>query len=174
MAEEKTEETKKKKGKMGIIIPVVVLVLGLGGGGFFFLSAGKSGNAATAETTTTLEPHGPIVRLEPITLNLSDGHILKVGLALQLAAEPVDEHLAAYVAAQGGGHGAVKVDTASPLGGLEAKALDIAIAHLGNLTYDELSKPNGRTHAKEELAKEIAHTYHEDIHDVYFTNFVMS
>ncbi len=120
--------------------------------------------------------HGPIVRLTPITMNLSDGHILKVGLALQLVTAPEDEHLAATVAAaSGGGHGAASTEIgASPLGGAEAKALNAAIDYLGNSTYDELSAPNGRAKAGDELSAQIKEIYHGDIVKVYFTDFVMS
>ena len=171
---EATEETteKKKRGKKGVIIPVVVLLLGLGGGGYFFMAGKKKATAADPSTTTTVAL-GSIVRLEPITLNLSDGHVLKVGMALQTVAKPKHEHLAAALAG-GGGHGGGGGDTSSPLGGEEAKALDEAIHVLGDSSFEELSKPGGRAHAKEVLSEKIKHIYHEDVTEVYFTDFVMS
>lgn len=172
--EEATGEEKKKRGKKGLIIPLVVLLIGIGAGGYFFMSSGKKKAAADSTTTTTIE-HGKLVRLKPITLNLSDGHVLKVGIALQLVAEPQDKHLAALVSA-GGGHGSGGTTEVpdSPLDGLEAKALDQTIQTLGDSSYEELTKPGGKLHAKEELAEKIEHEYHGDVIEVYFTDFVMS
>lgn len=133
--------------------------------------------AAGLDCPEVKEEHGPIVRLLPITMNLSDGHVLKVGLALELAPEPEDEHLAAFVtAASAGGHGAKAPaePSASPLSGSEAKALDTAIQYLGDSTYDALSEPGGRAKAKEELSAKIKAAYHDDVKKVYFTDFVMS
>lgn len=170
MAEETEVEEKKKRGKKAIIIPLVVLLAGLGGGGYFFMTGKKKAVAADPTTTTTVAL-GSIIRLEPITLNLSDGHVLKVGMALQTVAKPKHEHLAAALA--GGGHGAAP-DASSPLGGEEAKALDEAIHVLGDSSFEELSKPGGRAHAKEVLSEKIKHIYHDDIVEVYFTDFVMN
>jgi flagellar FliL protein len=175
MAEEATEEGRKKKGKLGIIIPVVVLVLGLGGGGFMFMSGSKKGAATGPPTTTTTAP-GPIIRLDPLTMNLTDGHVLKVGLALEALAKPKDKEMATVVAAlsaSGEGH-AASGSTTSPMEGLEAKALDLAIKDLGNKSYAELSAPHGRVEAQEELQKDISEAYHGDIVEIYFTTFVMS
>lgn len=176
MAEEATEEPKKGKGKKAIIIPIVVLVLGLGGGGFIFLSGGKKG-AADGLPTTTTTLRGPIIRLEPITLNLTDGHVLKVGIALETLYHPHDKELETVVHAitsPAAGHGAAAGATASPMGGLEAKALDLAIKELGNKSFAELSAAGGRTHAQEELQAHISEAYHGDIVKIYFTTFVMS
>lgn len=171
MAEEVAPvEEKKSKGKKALIIPAVVLSIGLAGGGYFFL-AGKKGDATEGPATTTTTALGSVVRLKPITVNLADGHVLKVGMALQAVAEPKDPHMAAILSA--GGHGA-KPNPDSPLSGEEAKALDEAIHVFGNLTFDELSKPGGRQHAQEELVEKVKHAYHDAIVDVYFTDFVMS
>lgn len=170
MADEKTEEAPKKKGK-GLLVPAVVLAIGLLGGGYFFMSSSKSSGTPTAPTTTTTAL-GKIVALDPITMNLSDGHVLKVGLSLQLVAKPKSKEIAAAVSG-GGGEGASKAST-GPLGGEEAKALDLAIKTLGDMSFEELSKPGGRAKAKADLTKEIEEAYESDIVGVYFTTFVMS
>jgi flagellar protein FliL len=175
MAEEAAAEEPKKKGKKGLIIPAVVLVIGLGVGGFFFLAPGKKADKAAADgtTTTTTIALGPIVQLDPITLNLSDGHVLKVGMALQLVAKPKEKELAtAVAAAASASHGSSS--GGSPLEGQESKALDEAIHTLGDSTFKELSAPGGRAHAKAELSEKIKEIYEGDIVDVYFTTFVMS
>lgn len=170
-ATEGEEAAESKKSKKAILIPVIVLVLGLGGGGYFFLGSKNKAEAVDPNTPTTIAL-GSIVSLDPITMNLSDGHVLKVGMALQLVKEPEGEHLKAAMAG-GGGHGGGSKD-ASPLGGEEAKAIDEAIRTLGDSNFNELSKPGGRAHAKEILAEKIKEIYHGDVTDVYFTDFVMS
>jgi flagellar protein FliL len=177
MAEEATTEEPKKKKKLAIIIPVVVLVLGLGGGAFMFLGGGKKDAAATGPTTTSTTVPGPIIRLDPITMNLTDGHVLKVGIALEALAKPQDAEMKKVVTALtagGEGHGGSSGSTTSPMEGLEAKALDLAIKDLGNKSFAELSAPQGRVHAQEELQKDIEEAYHGDIVEIYFTTFVMS
>lgn len=168
--EEATEETEGKgKSKKAMMIPAVVLIAGLAGGGYFFMNGQSTAQAADPNTTTTIEL-GSIVRLKPITLNLSDGRVLKVGIALQTVAKPETDHMKAAL----GGDEKKKVDPESPLHGEEAKALDEAIQVLGDSTYKELSQPGGRQQVKERLAEKIKNVYHDDIIDVYFTDFVMS
>lgn len=177
MADEATTEEPKKKKKLAIIIPVIVLVLGLGGGAFMFLGGGKKKADANAAPTTTTTVPGPIIRLDPITMNLTDGHVLKVGIALEALAKPQDPEMKKVVtalAASGEGHAASSGSTSSPMEGLEAKALDLAIKDLGNKSFAELSAPQGRVHAQEELQKDIEEAYHGDIVEIYFTTFVMS
>jgi flagellar protein FliL len=171
-----TNEPAASKRSKKMLIPIVVLALGLGGGGYFFM-AGSSAQAAPktgASTTSTTTALGPIVRLEPTTLNLSDGHYLRVGIALQLVKKPKDKDLATAAAGGGGGEGAKKVDPASPLSGEEAKALDIAIAELGDMTADQLEAPNARLVARDALTKKLNEVYGGDIVQVYFTDFVMT
>jgi flagellar FliL protein len=172
MADEKTEEKPAKKGK-GLLIPAIVLAVGLLGGGYFFMSSSKSKTPTNAAPTTTTTAPGKIIALDPITMNLSDGHVLKVGLSLEAIAKPKNKELAAIVSGAGGGHGS-SGESASPMGGEEAKALDSAIKILGDMTYTDLSKPGGRTHAKEVLTHKIEEDFHGDIIEVYFTTFVMS
>lgn len=168
------EEVKKKRGKKALLIPLLVLVLGISGGGFFFLTGGDKGKKEEGhETTTTTIVLGKMVRLDPLTLNLSDGHVLKVGLALQFVEHPHDKEMATILGAAAS-HGSSSSGATSPLEGLEAKALDKAIAILGDSTFTALSKPGGRQHAKEELTHEIKEVYEGDVVEVYFTDFVMS
>jgi flagellar protein FliL len=177
MAEEEAEaaEPVKKKSRKMLIIAALVLLLGLGGGGFFFVSGGKkkSPEAADGATTTTTIALGPIVQLSPITLNLSDGHVLKVGLALQTVAKPKEKELATAVAALSSAEHSSS-DGGSPLEGQESKALDATIHTLGDSTFSALSAPGGRAHAKEVLTEKIKEIYEGDIVEVYFTTFVMS
>lgn len=141
----KTEETggeapKKSRRKLLIIVAAAVLLLG-GAGGYFFLFAGSDGEEPPPVP-------GVVVVMEPVTVNLADGHFLKVAIALQ---------------AIEGGHG-------EPDG---SKALDLAIDHFSNRKMAELSSAEGRHKAKEELVEKVGEAYHGEVMDVYFTEFVM-
>jgi flagellar FliL protein len=91
---------------------------------------------------------GAVVRLDPININLAAGHYLKVGLALQVIEGPAHE----------------------PDG---AHALDLMISKLSHKSVAELSSNKAREKVKEELLKDIEKAYHEDVMDIYFTEFVM-
>lgn len=148
-----------KAGKVKVIgLAVAFAALGavlgpklLGGGG--------SAPAGAAEDTTTTTEAGPVVVLDPITLNLADGHLLKVGLALELSAE-----------AGAGSHGEASDD--DPTKGY-AKALDAAIDVLGDQTMGSLGAAGGRDAAKEGLEAALHELYHGDVVGVYFHEFVM-
>jgi flagellar FliL protein len=165
-----TEAPAKKRGHNNLI-PAIVIAVGLLGGGFFMGRGPAAPPAAQAHAAekekVKAEPevseeatHGPVQNLEAITLNLADGHFLKIGLALQLAevegaAEEAAEELPA------------------------AKALDIAITLLGEKTMDDLASPKARELVKKELSKRVSMAYLDPETDaplvtkVYFTEFVM-
>lgn len=159
-AKGEAKEAKAGKGKtIGLAIGFAVLgaVVGpkvLGGG---------AAPAAATEDTTTTTAAGPVVVLDKITLNLADGHMLQVGLALELSPEAE--------AGDGGGHGG-EAATDDPTKGY-AKALDATIGVLGNETMAGLSAPGGRDGAKAQLEAVLHELYHGEIVGVYFHQFVM-
>lgn len=141
--EEKTAEEapkKKSKKKLIIIVAAVVVLLGGGAGGYFAFLAGPS--------TPPAPKPGKVVALDAITLNLADGHFLKLKLSLQ----------------------ATTTATEDPDG---SKALDIAISEFSNRPVAELSSNAARDKAKSELRKKINDAYEGHVMDVYFTEFVM-
>ena len=85
-----TDGGEAKAGPKKFAVPVIALVLGAFVGPKF-LGGGGGAEAGAAATTTTTAP-GSVISLEPITLNLTDGHLLKLGLALQISAEWEAEH----------------------------------------------------------------------------------
>lgn len=89
---------------------------------------------------------GEIVTLESIQINLAGNHYLRLGLALQLT---TDAH---------------EVDG--------SKALDAAIALFSGREIDALSQPVRRDELKEKLAHELEESYHGEVMDLYFTEFV--
>jgi flagellar protein FliL len=136
---------KSKKKLIMIVVPVLLAAVAA----WYFVMGPGSGGAEAEEAHK--EPElGEVVALEPITMNLADGRLLKVGLALQLPLES-------------SGHGEVTGSV----------ALDEAIAFLGEHTYDQLAKPAARQEAKKELSHRVAERYHEDVLGIYFTEFVM-
>jgi flagellar FliL protein len=161
------EAPEAKKGKSNLV-PAIVIAVGLiGGGKMMGGGAGAAAPAAADGTTTTTEVVlGPVVKLDPITLNVADGHYLRVGLGLQLSAD-------AEGGGGGGGHGAPAEPDTSDKAGHYAKALDIVIGSLGRRTYTELVATDGRTAAKDELVHLLTEAYHEEIVDLYFTEFVL-
>ena len=159
----KGSDAEEASGGKSRTVPAVIVAVALLGAGYM-LGPGKSAAAPAAEAgpTTTTTILGPVAGLDPITLNLADGRYLKVAIALQLSAEAAE--------GGGGGHGGGGEDDTSAHW---ARALDATISVLGERTYNDLSAPGGRAKAKEELAHHIAELYHEEVVDVYFTEFVM-
>jgi flagellar FliL protein len=150
----------KDKGKKSNLVPAIVIAVGLILGGKMMGGGGSAAAPATATTTTT-EVAGPVVKLDPITLNMADGRFLRVGLGFQLTAE-AGKKLGAEA----------KPDTTDAAGEY-AKALDLAIDVLGGQNYSELVSPEGRESAKKELVDKLKHAYEGEIEDVYFTEFVL-
>ncbi|MET0520785.1 MAG: flagellar basal body rod protein, partial [Jiangellaceae bacterium] len=74
-------EAPKKSKKMLMIIVVAVVVLLGGGAGAFFMMKGDSAEAVAPEK-------GVVTAIDSaLTINLKDGHYLKVGFALQQTAD---------------------------------------------------------------------------------------
>ncbi|NAZ84215.1 flagellar basal body protein FliL [Kineococcus sp. R8] len=151
-----------KKKKLIVIALGAVLLLGGGAGGTYMLV--KPAAAAEEEHVEEVLVAGDVTALDPITLNLADGHYLKLGIALQATL------------AEAGGHGG----GSGPDG---SKALDLAIAEFSGLTTAELSDPAKRQQYKDALQEKIVKAYeepaveegahpHKVVMGIYFTQFV--
>ena len=135
---------KKSKKKLIIILLAAVLLLG-GGGGAAYLMLGAKGGKAKAKPTP--KP-GAVIPLDAITVNLADGHYLKIHIALQATAaagETVD-----------GSH-----------------ALDLTVAEFSDHPMSEYSSEAGRAKAKAELLASVEKAYEDKIMNIYFTEFVI-
>ncbi|MGE5407602.1 MAG: flagellar basal body-associated protein FliL [Syntrophothermus sp.] len=121
---------------------VILVALAGGGAGGWYLFAPKKPKAEPKP-----EP-GIVVALDPVTINLAEGHYLKLGFALQATTEVEKE-----------------------LDG--SKALDIAIDLYSNRSVAELSSNEERKRTKKELKEKIIKAYDEKVMDVYYTSFVM-
>jgi flagellar FliL protein len=149
---EKAEKADKPKGK-GNLVPAVVLAVGLLGGGYFMSQGGgKAASAAEAPTTSTIAL-GEVVKLDPVTLNLADGHFLKVTMALQL------------------GKGGVAAELTKS--GRAARAANIALTVLQHKTLAELTPPAARQEAQDEISTKVHEAFGEEVVSVYWLEFVM-
>ena len=157
MAKKKADGDEAKGGKGKTMAMGLVMAIGiLGGLKGFVLSGGKAAASGVATTTTT-KP-GPIVTLDPITVNIAGDRFLKIGLGLQLSGKHAGEP--------------APKDSNDPTKGF-AKALDLTIETFGGHAYDSLVTPEGRKAAKEELVKKLEAAYPDEVEGVYFTDFVM-
>jgi flagellar FliL protein len=137
------EQPKKGKKKLLIIVAAVLLVLA-GAGGYLMTSGGKS-----SKTTAKPKPTpGAVIALDAVTVNLTEGHYLKVKMSLQLTA-------------------AEAKDTDG------SKALDLAITEFTDRAVAELSSADGRAKLKAELLEKLTKAYEDEVMDIYFTQFVM-
>ena len=141
------EAPKKSKKMLMIIVIAAVVLLGGGGAGAFFVMKGDSAEAAA-------EPEkGSITALEDaLTINLADGHYLKLKFSLQQTADA----------------GAESVDT--------SEAIELAIDEYTGRTVAELSTEKGRAAVKTDLLHKIEKAYTEEdvkhVMDIYYTQFV--
>jgi len=127
-----------KGGGRKKLIMLLVVMLAVGGGAYWFV-------LKPAEAKEAPVP-GEVLRLEPIQVNLTGGHYLKIGVALQLTADAHE--------ADG------------------SKALDATIDLFSGRSMDELTRAEDRKKLKKVLEKELEHRYHGDVMGVYFTDFV--
>lgn len=152
-------EASEGGGKAKLVVGAVVLVaVGVLAGGR--LLGGSTPADAAEATTTTTEPTGPITTVESITVNLADGHFLKVGMAFEVRPDETYPHV--------GGHGEVDELTKG-----FARELDASIMVLSRFTYDQLVAPGGKEGAKAALLEALAEVSHGAVHDVLFHEFVM-
>ncbi|MER7279334.1 flagellar basal body-associated FliL family protein [Dactylosporangium sp. NPDC000244] len=147
--EKAAEETPAKGGgkKKLIMIVAIALVALVGGGvGGYMMFAPKKATAEPAPTP------GVVSVLDAITINLADGHYLKLKMTLQATTEA----------------------TEAPDG---SKALDIAISLYSGRKMDELMSNAERDRTKKELVEKVVKAYTEDkkkeVMDIYFTTFVI-
>lgn len=154
--DEGNEVPKKKSNKMLLIIIGVVV---LAAAAYFLVLKPKSEPAAAAGGVAAgvavapvmpAEPAGPVIRLDPLFINLAGGHYLKLGMALQTVGEQSKEN---------------------PTDG--AMALDAAIQLYSNADMTQLTDLTAREDLKTKLVQIIQKGYGMKVIDVYFTEFVM-
>lgn len=156
---EPAEGGKKSKKKLIMVAALCVVIAGAGyklGGG------GKA--TATAVPTTIVQLEGckegidathadpnPI-DLPKMNLNLADGHFLSVAVSLNLCPDVI---------------------VADPAKWPAAPAKDIVVSTLSGASMAVLSTPEGREEARELLNAKLREAYHEEVYEVFFSEFVM-
>jgi len=140
--EEETEDAPKKSRKKLVLVAVPVLLAVLGAV-YFFVLAPKSG-APAAEPTP--EP-GEVLAVDPVSLNLADGHYLRLGFSLQLTKDTAE--------------------APDP-----SKAVDAAITLFSGRTVAEVSDAKTREKLRATLTKTLAEDYEGEVMGVYLTNYV--
>lgn len=136
------EAPPRSRRRLVLVVVAVVVLVAAGVAAWFLLGRG---DAAPAPEPTV--EAGEVLQVEPISINLADGHYLRLGLGLQLTAdvhEPVDP----------------------------SRALDLAIAQYAGRSVDEVSDPATRDALKAELAGRLSEAYEGEVMDVYLTNYV--
>jgi flagellar FliL protein len=134
------DQGKTGRGKRGKILLTVAVVL--------VLVVGFVLKTRSASTTHAAPTPGAVIRLDPIYLNLADGHFLKLGLGLRASASAPKD-----------------------LDG--AQALDDAIAVFSEESMSDLGDAATRARLKAKLIALVTRDYQDDVIDVYFTEFVM-
>ncbi|GAA3260375.1 flagellar basal body-associated protein FliL [Dactylosporangium siamense] len=143
-----TEEAPKKGGKKKLIMILAIVLVALGGGGYggYLMFAPKP--AAAVEKLVA----GVVVPLDAVTINLADGHYLKLKMTLQATDKAAE----------------------APDG---SKALDAAISLFSNMDSKELLTNEGREKYKTQLKEKVIVAYtvskEKEIMDVYYTTFVI-
>lgn len=139
----KADKPKGSKKKLLIIALVVLLVAGGAGYWFFLRPAGGTPKAHATPAPVA----GEVLSVDAISINLADGHYLRLGMGLQLTKE---------------------TKTAPN----PARALDLAITEFSGHTVAEVSDPATRDKMKAELLTSLEKAYKGEVMDVYLTNFV--
>ena len=130
--------TKPAGGRKKVLVPILA-VLAIAGGGYWFL-------LRPAPEPSEPEP-GEVLALEAIQVNLKAGHYLRVGIALQMSAEVVEE-----------------------LDG--SKALDALIDVYTGEKVAGLAEPERREELRGVLVDRVVKLYVNEVLDVYVTEFV--
>lgn len=138
---------KGKKGGKKKLLVIALAVLLVGGAAYWFLlkPAPPADGAAVVEEPAP-EP-GEVLVVEPISINLADGHYLRIGVGLQLTADVAEEP-----------------DT--------ARALDLVVALFSQRPMAEVTTTEGREALKAELLHQLEEAYEGEVMGVYFTDYV--
>jgi flagellar protein FliL len=139
---------KAKKSKKRLIIVVLVVAL-VGAGAYEFLLAPKP--AATAGTATPAPLPGVLVPTDAVTVNLTEGHYLRISVAMQFTS---------------------KVSATTPPD--TAAALDQMITYLTGMSADRLNTSLGLAAVKTALTTRISGAYPKDpLLELLITSYVI-
>lgn len=137
----------RRRKRLLALVLGVVLVAGGGAGYWFFVGPGGATGDTTAQEAPPHTEPGVVQPVEAVSINLAGGRYLRLGFALQLAAE-VEEEL-------------------DP-----SKAIDQAISLFSGRPVEEVGSAEGRAALKAALADQLQEAYHGEVLEVYFTEYV--
>jgi flagellar FliL protein len=109
--------------------------------------------AEDGATETTMAEEAPVLELDSITVNLADGHFLKVGLALALQPGSIIQE--------------------AKDNGLGAEATNMVIDRLSGQQMSTLLPSKARVELRRELGNATCLKYEGKVLTIYFTDFVM-
>lgn len=135
---EGTEKAAPQRSVKKLVIILVAVLAIAGYGAWTFVLAPDPGPEEPAA--------GEVVPLEAIQINLTAGHYLRLGIALQL------------------------VEDTHAIDG--SKALDRAIEIFSGQDVADLADPEHRGKLKDRLSRDLHEIYHGEVLEVYFTDFV--
>jgi flagellar FliL protein len=115
--------------------------------------SGAEGDDTESTPEPELAEEAPVLELEPITVNLADGHFLKIGLALALKPGTLVEE--------------------AKDNGVGAQATNLVIDRVSGEHMSDLMPSDARIQLRKELGNETCMTYDGRILTLYFTDFVM-
>lgn len=159
------EDGEKKKSP----VKLIGMCVALAGAGYMLGGRGASATPGSATTTTIVQlegcapgtdattAHHNTLDLESMSINLNDGHFLRVTVSLGLCPGVIG-------VATGEGAGE-SLNT--------APAKDIIVSTLSGNSMTTLQEPEGRENIKELLTQRLANAYPEEVHEIYFLEFVM-
>lgn len=171
MADKKKSDTDDEKSggsKRLTVMVAMTAVIALAG---FVLGGRMSGGTAATETTPEAEDEhvelsiDEIVQLEPLNVNLANGHYLRLAVAIG-----VSHHGQEHEKADDGHGKSSKSDEPS----IEtAPASDLVLTTFAGRELATLATPEGREAARNDLYEGLVDFYGEGIVAVLFTEFVM-
>jgi len=158
-ADPTAEAAPAKSGGLLRTVVIVFLLIGIAGVGFVMGGRGgaapaapAAADAAAAEAEKEPEEKGPIVEMEPINVNLAEGHYLRIAVALGLSPE-------------------VKLEEGKEFD--KAAASDVVLGTFSGMAMADLTSTEGREKARGHLLEALELHYGKDVVRVYFTEFVM-
>lgn len=154
-----TEAPKAAKARSPLVPAIIVAVALLGAA---YLLRGGGSEPATVATSPTSQPSAEVsgnpshvLTLDPVTLNLADGNLAKVGIAIELKSLEILEEVGGEPTNFG------------------ARALDETISVFGDHTTEEITARGGKDAIKAELTERLLESYHGDVVAVYFTELAI-
>lgn len=140
------EPAEKRRGGAAVrVVAVVAVLVAVAVVAAALLHLGPFGTDA-AQSAPAEEP-GRVVAVDPVSVNLADGHYLRLGFSMQMTSDAKAD-----------------VDT--------APAQDTAITLYAGRTVEELADSAQRESLRSQLVEELSEDYGGQVMGVYLTDFV--